>query len=256
MRISYRTLIGLIVTLLVGIFIGFLIVKKELLTFHSDKGLWEAVGAVGSIFAIVIALTIAIIGWIKSDKARVEDKLEAERARQEERRQKDIESAKIAFCHFRRLSRIATLLSSKSHAAFKTGQGQAKHKIEEIYEGWKYANTSHDCVSSIIFADRKASELVDQSDLIDTFEQILQVAISGGYLSDEKIEKGVSSQLLDVITDALYAFKELSYLYILELIEPKDSNLIESVIKDAQRYLGDLRSFQEKVKEANANKQV
>ena len=238
MKVNYKILMYSFSAFLVGIFIGFVIIDQNLVEKWIQAGLlsWDAVSGFGSIFAACVALFVALRSWKKAQEVRRKDRL-----------QKEIDSANIAFCHFRRLSRIASLLSSKSHIVF-TSNGQVKQKIEEIYEGWKYANTSDDCVRSIIFADIKADELVYKSSLIDTLERALQVGKSGTHLSSEVVEgKGISSETLDSLIDALNTFKELSHLHILELMESKDSNLMESVISHAQDALENLKRISDKV---------
>jgi hypothetical protein len=135
----------------------------------------------------------------KVDDVRINDRL-----------QKEIDSAVIAYLYFRRLSRIAVLLASKTHVSFKNGNGQSKQRIEEIYDGWKYANNSEDCVRSIIFADN----LVNGIGLIDTFDMYLQTARSKVYSQETEVFKREESNIFDILSSALETFTNFSRIHL------------------------------------------
>ncbi|MEP7730008.1 hypothetical protein [Marinomonas primoryensis] len=235
MKVNYRILIWSCSTFLIGIFIGFLIVDQNLVLkgFQTVLFSWAAVGGLGSIFAACVALFVAFKSWKKADEVRREDL-----------RQKDYNSALIAYSYFKQLSRVATFLASKNNVNFKNGNGQATQRIEEIYDGWKHANNSADCVRSIIYADNWATEI----DLIDTFEMMIQVARSGTHLQEDRV---LDNNRFEALNYALNVFACLSHLHSRDIGGLKATDLSIEIENNAKKSLDKLKDIQRRVKEAS-----
>tara|TARA_R110001583_G_scaffold131459_1_gene283194 strand:- start:105 stop:821 length:717 start_codon:yes stop_codon:yes gene_type:complete len=235
MKVNYRILIWSCSTFLIGIFIGFLIVDQNLVLkgFQTVLFSWAAVGGLGSIFAACVALFVAFKSWKKADEVRREDL-----------RQKDYNSALIAYSYFKQLSRVATFLASKNNVNFKNGNGQATQRIEEIYDGWKHANNSADCVRSIIYADNWATEI----DLIDTFEMMIQVARSGTHLQEDRV---LDNNRFEALNYALNVFACLSHLHSRNIGGLKATDLSIEIENNAKKSLDKLKDIQRRVKEAS-----
>lgn len=171
---------------------------------------------------------------------RTDNQIEKDRNNQ---LKKECDSALISYLHFRRLYRIAIFLTSKSNVDFKNGNGQAKQRIEEIYDGWKHANNSDDCVRSIIYADNWATDI----DLIDTFEMMIQVARSGTHLQEDRV---LDNSIFEGLNHTLNVFLTLSHLHARDIGGLKDTDLSEKIEKNAKQSLCELKYLQGKAKKA------
>lgn len=199
-----------------------------------------------TIMALIFPAVALVASWHRSAQtaAQIERTDQQIQIAQEEKRQKEIDSALIAYSYFKQLSRVATCLASKNNVNFKNGNGQATQRIEEIYDGWKHANNSADCVRSIIYADNWATEI----DLIDTFEMMIQVARSGTHLQEDRV---LDNNRFEALNYALNVFACLSHLHSRDIGGLKATDLSIEIENNAKKSLDKLKDIQRRVKEAS-----
>jgi hypothetical protein len=164
---------------------------------------------------------------------------------------KERDSALIAYSYFRQLGRVAVFLASDTYPDIKNGKGQAKQRIEEIYNGWKHANNSADCVKSMIFADNWASDQEKVKSLIDTFDVALLTARSNIYTQGEVALKVNYRDSLKILSNALDAFSRLSHLHSRDIGGLKATDLSIEIENNAKKSLDKLKDIQRRVKEAS-----
>lgn len=206
MKLSYKMLLGLISTLLVGIFIGAEISKQSLFVTLARHIEFETIATFSS---SVVALIIAILGWRKSDKQRRGDLLHSLKEKKEEEFRRRIKNANYAKQHFRSLSRVAVLLANKNYKEVHRANGAAKFKVNQLYDGWKKSLQTADMVDTIDFIDK--SDILS-ANLIDELERALQVANSISVSSSEKLEE--LDPLLEYLCDILTLVTECSTKYV------------------------------------------
>lgn len=188
MKVSYKSLLHLVSGLLIGVFVGSLIVKQELVFLS----FWSILGTIGSISASIAALYIANQSWNKAQQDKYDTLLRAE-----------YNNSLQATNYFRYLSRISTPIA-KGNSAFRSNRNFEK-TLNEIVESWSYILKNQNMAQSVIqisnWKDRKA---------VDGFQLIL-IVLDGlkGRITD--FDEPSFKKALAGLSDLLHTFWYISH---------------------------------------------
>lgn len=207
MKFSFKQVVTVLIAFVIGILMSetitdeLLVIEKVRQALESST-LWTPMSAIASFTAAGIALYVAIIGWKKAEKARQEDKEEAERIKKYDYWIQQALDADIAYLHFHHLSRNAR---SVAYTKFGTPEF-SKIKFQEVYDAWG-ASLLNERFSASIIAFRNWSN----SSFTDDMEIRLNALVAYHYNSPNPPFEYALHAWQD-ITILLELASEISYL--------------------------------------------
>ena len=188
MKDSYKSLLYLISGVLIGVFIGSLIVKQEVVF----VSFWSILGTIGSISASIAALYIAHQSWNKAEKEKYDSLLRAE-----------YNNSLQVTNYFRYLSRISTPMA-KGNPVFRSNRN-FERTLNEIVKSWSFILKNQSMAQSVIqisnWKDRKA---------VDDFQLIL-IVLDGLKDRITDYEDPHFKQALAGLSDLLHTFWYISH---------------------------------------------
>lgn len=199
MKVSYKSLLHLVSGLLIGVFVGSLIVKHEMVFEHFGA----ISGTIGTVGASVVALYIAHRGWKKAEQTRYEDIKRSELQRRESLLRIEYNNALHATYYFRNLARITSHMESK-RPEFQS-DSYIEKTIDEVMRSWDFILKSQHMTTSLnTIANWKNYRALDSIHLLLT---TLAVKRNSASYSLHKL----LGEQIKALSDLLYTFWYVSH---------------------------------------------